>query len=518
MFLRRSLLPLSIVVAVSLSSMPQARASDRLDTAMTFWEARLPFCEGFLSKEFDEPKTREDGTTYFLPCNDGDTILFSGLTCSVGDKRGCDTVKRSQGTDGRWWRSPRKLREGAADGGSETTFSNDHAAGVWAYIAEERDTEAFRKWTRWIKRNDKLLGFIPKYCEDSRCGFKFMDCPMLDRLAVVLNVANPVCDEAPLPPLPIILPSPTKTIHEIRNALNDVENAIKNLPVAGEIIKYEPSKILVEKQLAEMEKLSTRLEDLRSRIMVLARVSADTTGIIGRLNAIVNDPGFSRHNIAVNAYLLQKYTATASPLTLDAVRKVAAIEPKNAFINFVAYGPSPEMVGLILDKCRTEDPKEVRPRFQWIWERADNDKSDPPRDTMYWDCLFTAKLYKGGPVQKVSLPELPGMIELYKAEQAAFDGAEARAEEGIAAIKAMIKKPTVGNVIDAATTLNEIPAAAAAGAAASGAATVVGGVVGGVAGNKAGQQAGQTAATITKTVVNPGPTVRRTVRRVCRRC
>ena len=203
--------------------------------------------------------------------------------------------------------------------------------------------------------------------------------------------------------------------------------------------------------------------------------------IIGRLNAIVNDPGFSRHNIAVNAYLLQKYTATASPLTLDAVRKVAAIEQKNAFINFVAYGPSPEMVGLILDKCRTEDPKDVRPRFQWIWEHADNDASDPPRDTMYWDCLFAAKIYKGGPVQKVSLPELPGMIDLYRAEQAAFDGAKARAEEGIAAINALIKKPTVGNVIDAATTLREVPAEAVGGVAAAGAATVVGGVVGDVA-------------------------------------
>ncbi|WP_157786060.1 MULTISPECIES: hypothetical protein [Bradyrhizobium] len=339
----------------------------------------------------------------------------------------------------------------------------------------------------------------------------------IDRLAVVLNVANPVCDEAPLPPLPIVLPSPTKIIHETRNALNGVENAIKNLP-GGQLIKYEPSKILVEKQLAEMENLSTKLEDLRSRIMVLARVSADTAGIIGRLNAIVNDPGFSRHNIAVDAYLLQKYTAIASPTTQDAVRKVAAVEPKNAFINFVAYGPSPEMVGLILDKCRTEDPKDVRPRFQWIWERADNDASDPPRDTMYWDCLFAAKLYKGGAVQKVSLPELPGMIELYKAEQAAFDGAKTRAEEGIAAINALIKKPTVGNALDAATTLQEIPREAVGGAAAQGAAAVTGGVVGGIAGKKAGQQAGQAAATVTKTMANPGPAVRRTFKRVCPRC
>lgn len=62
-----------------------------------YW-GRLPFCnyEGgaaFPSKCGDKPVGPDDES---LKYNDGDSVLLNGLTCSVGDDRGCDAVKRSQ--------------------------------------------------------------------------------------------------------------------------------------------------------------------------------------------------------------------------------------------------------------------------------------------------------------------------------------------------------------------------------------------------------------------------------------
>ena len=84
--------------------------------------------------------------------------------------------------------------------GSETTFSNDHALGVMAYIAATKDVDAFRIWTQWIRdraglcqSNSCFLAGLPRYCPDDRCGFKFADCPLLDRLAQYLSVENAAC-------------------------------------------------------------------------------------------------------------------------------------------------------------------------------------------------------------------------------------------------------------------------------------------------------------------------------------
>src|SRR5262249_1874776 len=41
------------------------------------------------------------------------------------------------------------------------------------------------------------------------------------------------------------------------------------------------------------------------------------------------------------------------------------------------------------------DPTNQSPHEQWIWERADS-KHDALLQTMYWDCIFAADLWKTG--------------------------------------------------------------------------------------------------------------------------
>ena len=49
-----------------------------------------------------------------------DSVKFNALLCYSGNEFACDSVKRSQAPDGRWWRSPlHAMRQ-------ESDFSRDH--------------------------------------------------------------------------------------------------------------------------------------------------------------------------------------------------------------------------------------------------------------------------------------------------------------------------------------------------------------------------------------------------------
>ena len=231
-----ALLFISAVAILSFPSLSHAAEDTELERLTAYWKGEAPWCPSpaiigdkvvsieFASKDQHEKSAQGDR----IPCNDGDSVMFNGLLCLAGveadqtdDKAdtkaakplrevGCNVVKYSQTTTkdspdyGRWWRSPRRVylakQNQQSEGGSELTFSNDHALGVMAYIAATKDVDAFRAWTQWIR--DKagpcqstscfLVG-LPRYCPDDRCGFKFADCPLLDRLAQYLGVENAAC-------------------------------------------------------------------------------------------------------------------------------------------------------------------------------------------------------------------------------------------------------------------------------------------------------------------------------------
>ena len=108
---------------------------DPLQAARAFWEEFAPLCSWYPSKE---------------NCEDGDMTLFNGLLCVSGQDLGCQAVRASQGADGRFWRSPRRV-----DGnlGQNKSFSRDMTMGVLLYLARTRDTAAAGRWLDWIDRN-----------------------------------------------------------------------------------------------------------------------------------------------------------------------------------------------------------------------------------------------------------------------------------------------------------------------------------------------------------------------------
>ncbi|MBK5396358.1 hypothetical protein JFU47_06440 [Pseudomonas sp. TH39(2020)] len=82
------------------------------------------------------------------PYESGDMSIFGGLLCLAGETEGCELVKRNQGADGRFWRSPNQIGKKG-----EGTFSGDQINGVFAYFATTNDPAAFSRYLGFIAGN-----------------------------------------------------------------------------------------------------------------------------------------------------------------------------------------------------------------------------------------------------------------------------------------------------------------------------------------------------------------------------
>ena len=289
-----------------------------------------------------------------LKCNDDDSVGFNGILCASGDSEGCDAVRRSQDPlNGRWWRSPKRLREPVAEGGLETTFSNDHALGVWAYIAQTKDKHAFREWISWIDgiqpcgTSFQCIPLHPRYCADDRCGVKLIDCPMLDRLALVLQESNPICDPLHNVPNDAIL-----MLLEIQSQFDGVIAGIYKLPGA-QLFRpaIEAFRAPFADALKVLREAIKKSEELRERIDTFARATSGADGLAAAVNSMVNAPGYSLDDVAIAVFNLEKYGGINQSAVSSAAEILVARERENAFFKYVAHGPSEKMLDHILAKC-----------------------------------------------------------------------------------------------------------------------------------------------------------------------
>ncbi|MGR9470654.1 hypothetical protein [Rhizobium leguminosarum] len=374
-----------------------------LNRRFAYWNSAsvAPYCTFDGGRKFPSKYHKSDNRDNETgKCDDGDSIMFNALLCSVGEQDGCDAVKRSKTNDGRWWRSPKKARETATEGGSETTFSNDHAVGVMLYALETNNGDELEEWIRYLNKG-RLQNIHPAYCKDTRCAFKLFDCPLLDRAAAILARPNFLCG----PPY-----RPSQALAELRRAHEAIEEKYNELPAKEALAPgFKQANELVKKLLDQLSNLSSAIETEAERAATLARAAANLDGTVALLNAHVNDAGFARNNVSVAVYMLMKYGAADGPELRLAASQVAAKEPRNAFLEYVAHGATDKMLDIILEKCRSEADdrkKPQQPRHQWTWERTDQEIAH--RETMFWDCVFVAKLYKAGDI-RAQYNGLPGV-------------------------------------------------------------------------------------------------------------
>ena len=374
--------------------LPLAAEDSALDAAREYWTTQAPWCPFYIPsdnaaqkpilKEFASKNADGVGSNT-PPCNDGDSIMFNGLLClaGVGAKPGedtlgsgeekparevgCDVVKHSQTLKegsadyGRWWRSPHRKYLASAnqqpEGGSETTFSNDHALGVMAYIAQTRDVGAFQAWTDWIRNKGGIctsltcIPGLPRYCPDDRCGFKVVDCPLLDQLAKYLSLDNPLC--------------------------------------ASDSVKKAQARAwtLVDGLLVPFNFFLPQLSDIFDKYGA-GKPGAHSIARITIINSIINDQGYSLHDVAVTVYLLRKFGLANQAESQIAADIVFARASDNAFFDLVANGPTTGVQGKIVGTCPSKSVDVPHPAFQWIWERENISETAKRR------CIGTAYLLR----------------------------------------------------------------------------------------------------------------------------
>lgn len=109
----------------------------------------------------------------------GDSNLFNGFLCASGNEKACDSVKRSQGSDGRWWRAPNMVGyEDHPENANSDTFSKDAFYGTLHYILHKNDQEAMNRLVEYM---DGISG----YQALSNTGNPFQDW-VIDSFAYIL--------------------------------------------------------------------------------------------------------------------------------------------------------------------------------------------------------------------------------------------------------------------------------------------------------------------------------------------
>jgi hypothetical protein len=383
-----------------------ANAPD-LDQRVAWDESRAFYCESGLGRF--PSKEAESGAP---ACDDSDSVMFNALLCRSGDPRGCNTVKLSQDDNGRFWRSPKRKLERPADPTAaddaiakiqsrdlgETTFSGDHATGLFVYFGHmgDKEKDAFKNWIAWIDSNERCLTFCgampigtPRFCKNDRCAFRPGDCSVLVLLGRKLGVGVPFCTIDPISPIP--------TVVNLAQAMkNSYDETIGKFPIQPPMLKllrdnFDKALKAYEDAIAPIEELRTRVEAEAVRALMLAQIEAT-------LSAKLNDRGFSRHNALVEIMILQDWGLGKSWMS-NAAGQIADNEPLNPFFQYVAHRRSNKdsMLPLIGTECPNEATDTNHLRRQWSWER-DTAKKEW-NNTMYWDCLFIAAMYreKGAP-------------------------------------------------------------------------------------------------------------------------
>ncbi len=92
--------------------------------------------------------------------DDGDMTIFGGLLCLSGEPEGCELVRRSQGLNGEFWRSPAR-----ANSDTDDQFSGDQFKGIAAFWAKTGDIQSFtsylnrisKKWTPYPSKATNLV-------------------------------------------------------------------------------------------------------------------------------------------------------------------------------------------------------------------------------------------------------------------------------------------------------------------------------------------------------------------------
>ena len=137
------------------------------------WGNGLPECRASVSEKLPLLLAKRERIRMWAPlcadgsqshgvCPFGDMTIFSGMSCLAGETARCEDVRRAQGPDGRWWRSPELVGEDR----EQDSFSRDQSEGALAYLVATRDVNAALRWQNYLEGH--RLRMCPD-ASDNRC-------------------------------------------------------------------------------------------------------------------------------------------------------------------------------------------------------------------------------------------------------------------------------------------------------------------------------------------------------------
>jgi tetratricopeptide (TPR) repeat protein len=383
-------------------------------------------------------------------CDDGDMNLFNGLLCGVGVDGGCKAVQADQSVDGSWWRSPIKVDH--PDPRTDltkvqTTFNSDQALGTYLYVLQKGDSSAFSRWLTWISQNpicNTISGKCgwpsqPRFCSNfGDCGFHPIDCGMILLIGELYGQqtrALQLCAGAVL--MGLVTPVQMKTwLRDALKPLNDLDTECRDAKLNlestarkfGLPIPPSPNCPDLSSIAGQMEKRFDdglqRVTDLQAEAERLLHLPMPGLAIayenalsLAAINAKVNKKSEARHLAGVALLILRKLNPTDPRLPLAALPLVQR-SPSNPFHIYLVEGSlKPEMLQAILDKCpdTNQDVANNSNREQWGWEREDFENTTT--QSMYWDCIFSADLWKSELPLAFPKPTDPAGLAAYRSAQ-----------------------------------------------------------------------------------------------------
>jgi hypothetical protein len=105
-------------------------------------------------------------------------------------------------------------------------------------------------------------------------------------------------------------------------------------------------------------------------------------------SASANAPGYPLRLSSVQLFLI-KMMKISNGQTSAAAGILITKQDKNPFFKYLADGSTLPVRNLLLSLCPSPDSYSLG-RHQWAWER--DQAEEAWKDSMYWDCIFLAKL------------------------------------------------------------------------------------------------------------------------------
>jgi hypothetical protein len=308
--------------------------------------------------------------------------LFNGLLCLSAEQIGCDAVKNSQGDDGRWWRSPRRIGWEYPDCGAssppneappnkpppnqkcDVSFSPDQALGVLSYSLASRDASRFSSWLKWITdHRGKLTATQIK--EVAKDEIAKLNWPQWQVDAAAALIAN-------------LLPA------RLTYCTDDFDARCTLRPGDCAIIKQMGGALGNEKDICGDYLLFDQIEG------IFKSAGISMPNALAAAGSYFNDENYPLHLAAVQVFIRQRMGQGNDPLILAARSKLASREPLNPFYAYLNSNGSGALA-LLLNECPAPNSAPTT-RTEWAWERPDAQKAW--LHSMYWDCIFVRNLLR----------------------------------------------------------------------------------------------------------------------------